>query len=71
MNANEVVISKPSEVIHKRYFLLSFEYWVSLESSPRNDFRLILAENMSDAVIKLCDSVPGIIKGSVRCKNID
>ncbi len=71
MNANEVVISKPSEVIHKRYFLLSFENWVSLESSPRKDVRFVLAKDINEAIIKLHDSVPGIVCGSIECKNID
>ena len=55
----------------KRYFLLSYEYWVTLEQSPRNDVRLVLAKSMSEAVVKLHDSIPGIVKGSVQCKNID
>ena len=71
MNANEVVISKPSEVIHKRYFLLSFDYWVSLESSPRKDVRFVLAEDLNDAINKLRDSLSGIVCGSIECKNID
>jgi hypothetical protein len=71
MNANEVVISKPSEVIHKRYFLLSFDYWVSLESSPRKDVRFVLAEDLNDAINKLRDCLSGIVCGSIECKNIE
>lgn len=71
MNTNEVLISTSSKVIHKKYFLLSFEYWVTLESSPRKDMRFVLAEDLNDAINKLHNSLSGVEYASVECKNID
>jgi hypothetical protein len=71
MNTNEFLIRKPSEAIYKKYFLLSFDYWVTLESSPRKDVRFVLAEDLNDAINKLHDSLSGVEYASVQCKNID
>jgi hypothetical protein len=60
-----------NNLTHKKYFLLSFDYWVTLESSPRKDVRFVLAKDINEAIIKLHDSVSGIVRGSIECKNIE
>jgi hypothetical protein len=68
--SNEILIP-PNNLTHKKYFLLSFEYWVTLESSPRKDVRFVLAEDLNDAINKLHDSLSGVEYASVECKNLD